>query len=131
MKTVIRMLVTLTVIGIVSGGLLSKVGNWAAPQIERHMQEAIRQAIATVHPSGTRSEKVATDALQLYRVFDDDNRAVGYAMSVTGSGFSDKITLMVGVSEDLDHLRHRDPETDRHAGAGSQNRGTRVQKQVQ
>jgi len=101
MKTVIRMLVTLTVIGIVSGGLLSKVGNWAAPQIERHMQEAIRQAIATVHPSGTRSEKVATDALQLYRVFDDDNRAVGYAMSVTGSGFSDKITLMVGVSEDL------------------------------
>lgn len=104
MKTVLRMLSTLTLIGILSGGLLSQVSNWAAPQIEKHMQEAIRRAIATVHPSGTRSEKVATDALELYKVFDENDQVVGYAMNVTGSGFSDKITLMVGVSKDLETI---------------------------
>ena len=95
MNTVTRMLSTLTIIGIVSGGLLSQVSNWAAPKIEKHMQEAIRRAIATVHPAGVRSEKVANDSLELYRVFDEDDRPVGYAMSITGSGFSDKITMMV------------------------------------
>ncbi len=101
MNIVLRMLSTLTVIGIVSGGLLSRVNDWTAPQIEKHMQEAVRRAIATVHPSGIRSEKIPADSLEVYRVFDREDRPVGYAMSVTGTGFSDKITIMVGVSEDL------------------------------
>lgn len=104
MNTVMRMLATLTIIGILSGGLLSRVDNWAAPRIEKHMQESVRQAIATVHPDGVRSEKVQTDLLQLYRVFDTNDKPVGFAMSVTGNGFSDKITLMVGVSEDLETI---------------------------
>jgi electron transport complex protein RnfG len=98
------MLLTLTVIGALCGGFLAQVSNWAAPHIERHLQEATRLAIATVHPTGSRSEKVATDALELYRIFDKDNEPVGYAMTITGSGFSDKITLMVGVSEDLESI---------------------------
>lgn len=104
MKIVVRMITTLTLIGIISGGLLSQVSNWAAPQIEKHMQEAIRRAIATVHPEGARSEKVATDSMELYRVFGHDDTPAGYAMSVTGNGFSDKITLMVGVTEDLESI---------------------------
>jgi electron transport complex protein RnfG len=104
MNIVLRMLSTLTIIGILSGGFLSQVSNWAAPQIEKHMQEAIRQAISTVHPDGARSEKVATDSLELYKVFDPDDRLMGYAMNITGNGFSDKITLMVGVSEDLESI---------------------------
>jgi len=104
MKTVLHMIATLTLIGILSGGLLSQVSNWAAPHIERHMQEAIRRAIETVQPDGVRSEKVATDRLELYRVFDREDKPAGYAMSVTGNGFTDKITLMVGVSEDLESI---------------------------
>ena len=104
MNIVLRMIATLTLIGIVSGGLLSRVSDWAAPQIERHMQEAILQAIATVQPDGARSEKVATDVLELYRIFDGDDQPTGYAMNVIGNGFSDKITLMVGVSEDLESI---------------------------
>jgi len=104
MKTVLHMIATLTLIGILSGGFLSQVSNWAAPHIERHMQEAIRRAIETVQPDGVRSEKVATDRLDLYRVFDREDNPAGYAMSITGNGFSDKITLMVGVSEDLESI---------------------------
>jgi electron transport complex protein RnfG len=104
MNAVLRMLSALTIIGILSGGFLSQVSNWAAPQIEKHMQEAVRQAISTVHPSCARSERVATDSLELYKVYDADDRLAGYAMNVTGSGFSDKITLMVGVSEDLQSI---------------------------
>jgi electron transport complex protein RnfG len=104
MNIILRMLSTLTLIGIISGGLLSLVNNWSAPLIEQHMQEAVRRAISTVHADGVRSEKISTDALELYRVFDEGNRPVGYAMSVTGNGFSDKITLMVGVSEDLESI---------------------------
>ncbi|MBN2241128.1 MAG: FMN-binding protein [Acidobacteria bacterium] len=104
MNTVLRMLSTLTAIGILSGGFLSQVSDWAAPQIEKHMQEAIRRAVSTVHPGGARSEKVAADSLELYKVFDAEDLLVGYAMNVTGNGFSDKITLMVGVSEDLESI---------------------------
>jgi lipopolysaccharide export LptBFGC system permease protein LptF len=83
MNIILRMLSTLTLIGIISGGLLSLVNNWSAPLIEQHMQEAVRRAISTVHADGVRSEKISTDALELYRVFDEGNRPVGYAMSVT------------------------------------------------
>lgn len=104
MNIVARMILSLTLIGVIVGGLLSQVSNWAAPQIEKNMQEAMRQAIATVQPECVRSERVATDLLELYRVFDQEDRPVGYAMSVTGNGFSDKITMMVGVSEDLETI---------------------------
>jgi electron transport complex protein RnfG len=104
MNIALRMLSTLTLIGIISGGLLSRVSDWTAPGIEQHMQEAVRQAIATVQPGGVRSEKVPSGSLDLYKVYDKDGKSLGYAMTIVGNGFSDKITLMVGVSEDLQSI---------------------------
>lgn len=104
MKTVIRMLITLTIIGVVSGALLSEISNWAAPKIEMHRKAATEQAIYLVQPNAKDYQKVETVDFELYKVFDDSKNLIGYALPFEGNGFQGKIRLMVGVKADLNEL---------------------------
>lgn len=104
MKTVIKMLITLTIIGVVSGALLSEVSNWAAPKIEIHRKAATEQAIYLVQPNAKDYQKVETVDFELYKVFDDGKNLIGYALPFEGNGFQGKIRLMVGVKDDLNEL---------------------------
>ena len=45
MKLVIHMLLTLSFIGVVSGGLLSQINEWAEPKIAAHRKAATEEAI--------------------------------------------------------------------------------------
>jgi electron transport complex protein RnfG len=104
MKTVIRMLITLTIIGVVSGALLSEISNWAAPKIEMHRKAATEQAIYLVQPDAKDYQKVETLDFELYKVFDDNKNLIGYALPFEGNGFQGKIRLMVGLKDDLNEL---------------------------
>ena len=48
MKIVIHMLLTLTLIGVISGGLLSRINNWASPKIAEHRRAETEKAIYIV-----------------------------------------------------------------------------------
>lgn len=104
MKTVIRMLITLSIIGVISGALLSQLSGWAAPKIEMHRKAATEQAIYMVQPNAKDYEKVETVDFELYRVFDESRNNIGYALPYEGNGFQGKIRLMVGVKDDLNQL---------------------------
>ena len=69
MKTVIQMLITLTVIGVVSGGLLSEVSKWAESQIAEHRKEETAKAIYLVQPSAKSYEVVENVGFEVFFEF--------------------------------------------------------------
>lgn len=104
MNTVIKMLVVLSIIGVISGALLSQISGWAEPKIEMHRKAATEEAIFMVQPNAKDYEKVESVDFELYKVFDEARALIGYALPYEGNGFQGKIRLMVGVKDDLNQL---------------------------
>jgi len=106
MNTIVKMLVTLTVVGVISGGLLSQISNWAEPKIELNRKMETERAIFLVQPEAKSYEPVKNSKIELYKVFKDDAKSepIGYALPFEGNGFQGKIRLMVGVKSDLKEL---------------------------
>ena len=103
MNTIIKMLLTLSIIGVISGAFLSQIAGWAAPKIEMHRKAATEEAIFLVQPTAKKYERVNTD-FECYQVFDDSSNSLGFALPYEGNGFQGKIRLMVGVGYDLQTL---------------------------
>lgn len=104
MKLLLHMLATLTIIGIVSGGLLSEVSKWAKPKIALHRKAETEKAIFLVQPNAKSQKKIETVDFEIYRVFDENNEPIGYALPYEGNGFQGNIRLMVGVKNDLKEI---------------------------
>lgn len=101
MKTIVHMLATLTVIGVISGGALSFVNTWAVPHIADNQKRDTERAIFLVQPAAKSYEAVAGAPFELYRVFDAQKAPIGFAMPFAGNGFQGKIKIMAGVSPDV------------------------------
>lgn len=104
MKKVIHIIATLTIIGIIAGGLLSGVNNWATPLIEANKKAETEKAIFLVNPSGKSYEKIAASGIDVYKVFDDQKSVIGYSVACEGNGFQGKIRMIVGLSTDISHI---------------------------
>lgn len=101
MKTILAMIATLSVIGIVSGGGLALVGGWADPLIAANKKADTERAIFLVQPEAKRYELVQGVQYELYRVFDAAGTLSGYSLPWEGNGFQGKVRLMIGVNPDL------------------------------
>jgi electron transport complex protein RnfG len=104
MKTIVSMLATLTVIGIVAGGGLAFVSSWADPLIAANKKADTERAIFLVQPAGKSYEAVAEVKYECYRAFDDAKNLVGYSLPWEGNGFQGKIRLMIGLTADLNTI---------------------------
>jgi len=104
MKLVIHMLATLTIIGVVSGAILSELNSWAAPKIEANRKAETERAIFVVQSDAKKYEKIKNVDFELYEVFDNANNSLGYALPYEGNGFQGKIRLIVGVNKELTNL---------------------------
>ena len=69
------MLITLTLIGVISGALLSEINSWAAPKIEANRKAETERAIFVVQSDGEKYKKIENINFELYEVFDDQNNA--------------------------------------------------------
>ena len=104
MKIVIKMIATLGIIGIVVGGLLAKVDNWAEPKIAANQKAETEKAIFLVQPEGKTYNPVKDAGCELYEVFNAENQPLGYSLAYTGNGFQGKIRLMIGLTPDLERI---------------------------
>lgn len=104
MKTVIQMLAALTVIGVISGGLLSQINEWAEPKIAEHRKEETAKAIFLVQPKAKNYEAVKNIDFEVYKVSDANNDQIGFALPYEGNGFQGKIRLMVGLNNELNKI---------------------------
>ncbi len=104
MNKVIQMLLVLTSIGIISGGLLAVISEWADPLIAANQKAATEAAIFRVQPEGKSYKQIENVGFELYKVINEKNEDAGFALVYDGNGFSGKIRLIAGLSEDLSNI---------------------------
>lgn len=111
MKTTLHLLATLGLVGLLSGGGLALVFGWAEPLILENERLETLAAINAVVPGGGGSTPLAEllsdggDLPQAFRVEGAGGETLGWALVGSGTGFQDKIRLMVGLSPDLSATR--------------------------
>lgn len=94
-----RLIITLTVIGLVSALALSFVYLWTTPKINEHQARAKELAIKAVLPGAEEIKEVNKDGKTFYEGFKSGGR-VGVAMVAEGGGFQGTIELMLGADPD-------------------------------
>ena len=101
MNKVLRMIVVLTVIGIISGAVLALVYSWSLPRIVENEIAATDEAIFTVLPNTKTYKEVVSGDLTYFDCFDEAGTKVGTAILCEGNGYQGVIKLMVGVNADF------------------------------
>jgi electron transport complex protein RnfG len=104
MNKVIQMLLVLTGIGIIAGGLLAMVDGWADPLIAANKKAETEAAIFRVQSEGKSYEALANAGFEVYKVKNEKADEVGYTVVYEGNGFQGKIRLICGLSADLEKI---------------------------
>ena len=104
MSTSARMIVVLTLIVTVSGGVLSSWDSYTAPKIQHHRLVELRAAIADVLPKHDHYDELTLPAQTLYVGRRVAGEPVGIAFIARGSGFQGVISIMVGVEMDFTRI---------------------------
>lgn len=91
-----RLVITLTVIGIVSALVLSVVYQWTTPYIEEHQAEAREEAIFSVLEGAVEYEEVTKNGITFYEGYNESGDLVGVSYIAKGSGYQGTIEIMVG-----------------------------------
>lgn len=104
MNKVMQMLLVLTGIGIVAGGLLAMVDGWADPLIAANKKAETEAAIFRVQSEGKSYETLANAGFEVYKVKNENAEELGYALVYEGNGFQGKIRLICGLSKDLEKI---------------------------
>jgi Na+-translocating ferredoxin:NAD+ oxidoreductase subunit G len=104
MKTIIQMLLTLSILGVIAGGGLALINGWSAPLIAANQKAETERGIFLVQPEGKTYETVDGTGLELYKVFLEDNNLAGYSLVYSGNGFQGKIKLIAGITPGLNKI---------------------------
>ncbi len=101
MNKIARMIIVLTVIGLISGGILAVVYQWSLPKIIQNQIRETDAAVYQVLPEIASYKKVEKDDLVYFKGFDKNGSWVGTAILCRGNGYQGEIKLMVGMTADL------------------------------
>jgi len=102
MKDSLRMILVLTLTGLICGAGLSLVNRKVEPKVLAQQRKATQEAVISVVPGAVRfNEKQVAEGAVYYEVFDREGRIIGYALPGSGVGYGGQILLMVGVLPDF------------------------------
>jgi len=105
MNLTTRMIVVLTVLTMIAGGLLSYWDGFTGPRIEAYRLEQLKLAIAEVLPSHEAYDEISGEGMILYMGKNSSEpEPVGVAFEAVGNGFQGKISIMVGMSIDFETI---------------------------
>jgi electron transport complex protein RnfG len=102
----VKIIVVLTIVGLLSGGFLTFVYQKTAPEIERKRLESLRKAIFVVLPEADDYKELRLKDDVIYQGVDKSGKEVGFAFLVQGTGFQGEIKIMVGASQDLNKIQN-------------------------
>jgi len=104
MSTSAKMIIVLTLIATLSGGILASWDSFTAPRIEQHRLEALKEAISEVLPEYDHYDEKTVDGRTFYTGKTAKGQTVGIAFQAKGSGFQGEISMMVGVTPDFSKI---------------------------
>lgn len=90
--------------GIVFALLLAGTQKAMQPRIFANREAELIEAIAFVVPGTEQREKIRIDGNDVYRCSDGKDMVLGWAVDASGTGFIDKIQLLIGLSPDGSEL---------------------------
>ncbi|HSD63587.1 MAG TPA: FMN-binding protein [Ignavibacteriaceae bacterium] len=104
MNKVLHIMITLTVIGVIAGGVLALVNIWAEPRIAANQKLETELAIFLVQKEGKSYDQIKINKGELYKVYDEQKNPIGYSLVYEGNGFQGKIRVMIGLQTDLNKI---------------------------
>ena len=105
MSTSAKMILVLTIITILSGGILSSWDAITKPKIEVHRLRALKKAISEVLPPYNYYDELVADGITFYIGREEEAEdPVAIAFKADGSGFQGNLVIMIGVSPDFKTL---------------------------
>ncbi len=99
-----KLVITLTVIGIVSALVLAFVYQWTLPHIAAHQAEEQKEAIFAVLPGAVDYKEVEKNGYTFFEGYDKSQTRVGVARKISGPGFQGIIELMIGVDPESEKI---------------------------
>ncbi len=97
-----RIVATLGVIGIISGGLLAWANGASEPRIIENRRRETKEAVLSVLPKTKTVKRIKIDGLILHQGKDAAGQSTGYAFRAVTTGFQGDIVMMVGIDRDLE-----------------------------
>lgn len=105
MNRIVKMVLTLTVLGLISGFALSMVSNYTDPLIRQNKQEALREAVYYVVQPTESYQEETREGKVIYEAYNSSDELIGYAFTASGGGYQGTIRLMVGVGPNLNRIK--------------------------
>ena len=96
-----KMIIILTIFGLISGAVLSLVYMVSNPFIEKNMLAEQKRAIFSVVPNAKSYEEKEKNGMKYFECKDDSGNVVGIALPAKGNGYQGEIKLMIGLTPDL------------------------------
>ena len=100
----VRIVMVLTVVGVISGGLLSVVFGFAEPLIQENRRRATQAAVREVVPGTVSVKNEKIDGLIVFKALGKNGKLLGHAFPSEFSGFQGKIKIMVGMDRQLEKV---------------------------
>ena len=82
----LRLMLTMSMAGLVSGLILVGVHLWTAPRIAQNRKAALERAIYHVLPGAASYQAFAVDDATAYLGLDSQHQPVGFALAGEGAG---------------------------------------------
>ena len=104
MKNAAKMILVLVIVGLVSGGGLVYVYNYASPLIEENKEKELEESIYKVLPQAASYNKIERDGIVLYEGVDDRGEVIGYAFKAKGFGYQGEIEIIAAIDVELKRI---------------------------
>ncbi len=103
MSNTAKIIIVLTLITMISGGVLALLDNYTKPRIEAYKEKVKNAAVDEVLPPNDRVEKIEKGEYQFYVAYKG-NDIIAIAFKAFGGGFQSKLVLMVGITPDFTEI---------------------------
>ena len=100
MNNTAKIIIVLTLITVISGGILAVLDSFTGPRIEAYQNQVRNKAVADVLPANVRIETIEKGDMIIYKAVKS-GETVGYAFQVSGGGYQSELKVMVGVTADF------------------------------
>ena len=96
----LKIILVLTVVSVLSAGVLSVADLLSREKIAAHEKQAFDQAITAIIPEAAKVEQKN----DIYKIFDESGRLIAYIFLAKGQGYQGPIKIICGASPSFDTL---------------------------